>query len=170
MHHRALARALVGLCVHVSLQACSAFPVPVPYTMIINVLKVTKVGAALTAVTRRCPKHAGALHNLPLELTTSATKSSRALALLFLPAQLHSICRYTDDRPHPKFGRGYQGMRQPVHSHWPILPCRRGLEHQAKLPAAMIESQGSRSTQLLRFGDPPRRQNRAVTFRRSVRD
>src|SRR5262249_58646551 len=45
----------------------------------------------------------------------------------------------------------------------PILPCRRGLEHQAKLPAAMIESQGSRSTQLLRFGDPPRRQNRAVT-------
>ncbi len=40
---RALARALVSLCVHVSLRACSAFFFPVPYTKIIDAWKVIQL-------------------------------------------------------------------------------------------------------------------------------
>jgi len=74
--------------------------------MIINALKVTQVSATTSAVTLKCAER-GALHNLPLELTTEATRSSRTpgvgeLAALRRGFAVDSIRRYTDElRAHP---------------------------------------------------------------------
>src|SRR6476619_493848 len=97
----------------------SAFPVR--YTLIINALIVTQVSATTSAVTLKCAER-GALHNLPVELTTEATRSSRTpgvgeLAALRRGFAVDSIRRYTDElRAHPL------GRAPPRPS---ILPCRR---------------------------------------------